>query len=93
MNPRETLTGGEVAAALHLSDRQVRRLRRRFKTEGAEGLLHCSRGRPSPRRLARRLRQRIAALLFRRLNPMQKFIALTMLPTSLGSLPHRMQQR
>src|SRR5216684_5691620 len=57
------VTGGEVAAALHLSDRQVRRLRRRFETEGAEGLLHRSRGRPSPRRLARRLRQRVAGLL------------------------------
>ncbi len=40
------VTGAEVAAALHLSDRQVRRLRRRFETEGAEGLLHRSRGRP-----------------------------------------------
>jgi len=39
------VTGAEVAAALHLSDRQVRRLRRRFETEGAEGLLHRSRGR------------------------------------------------
>jgi transposase len=57
------VTGAEVAAALHLSDRQVRRLRRRFETEGAEGLLHRSRGRPSLRRLARRLRQRVAALL------------------------------
>src|SRR5216684_1503745 len=57
------VTGAEVAAALHLSDRQVRRLRRRFETEGAEGLLHRSRGRPSRRRLARRLRQRVALLL------------------------------
>src|SRR5229473_2044921 len=57
------VTGGEVAAALHLSDRQVRRLRRRFETEGAEGLLHRSRGRPSRRRLARRVRQRVALLL------------------------------
>src|SRR5882672_2111055 len=57
------VTGAEVAAASHLSDRQVRRLRRRFETEGAEGLLHRSRGRPSPRRLARRLRQRVATLL------------------------------
>jgi len=57
------VTGAEVAAALHLSDRQVRRLRRRFETEGAEGLVHRSRGRPSRRRLARRLRQRVAALL------------------------------
>src|SRR6266581_2507687 len=57
------VTGVEVGAALHLSDRQVRRLRRRFETEGAEGLVHRSRGRPSRRRLARRLRQRVAALL------------------------------
>src|SRR6266849_3117475 len=57
------VTGTEVAAALHLSDRQLRRLRRRFETEGAEGLLHRSRGRPSPRRLARRLRQQVARLL------------------------------
>src|SRR6267143_3231197 len=57
------VTGAEVAAALHLSDRQVRRLRRRFETEGAEGLVHRSRGRPSGRRLARRLHQRVAALL------------------------------
>ncbi len=33
------VTGGE-AAALHLSARQVRRLRRRFEAEGAGGLLH-----------------------------------------------------
>jgi len=57
------VTGGEVAAALHLSERQVRRLRRRFETQGAEGLVHRSRGRPSPRRLAQRLRQRVALLL------------------------------
>ncbi len=57
------VTGGEVAAALHLSERQIRRLRRRFETKGAEGLLHRSRGRPSLRRLAQRLRQRVAALL------------------------------
>src|SRR5882672_10058820 len=57
------VTGGEVAAALGLTERQVRRLRRRFETEGAEGLVHRSRGRPSLRRLARRLRQRVATLL------------------------------
>ena len=57
------VTGGEVAAALGVSERHVRRLRRRFETAGAEGLVHRSRGRPSPRRLARRLRQRVAALL------------------------------
>jgi transposase len=57
------VTGGEVAAALRVSERQVRRLRRRFEAEGAEGMVHRSRGRPSPRQLDRRLRQRVAALL------------------------------
>jgi len=57
------VTGREVAMALHLSERQVRRLRRRFEAEGADGLLHRSRGRPSPRRLAPRVRQQVAALL------------------------------
>ena len=53
----------EVAEAMHVSDRHVRRLRRRFEALGAEGLPHRSRGRPSPRRLAPRLRQRVATLL------------------------------
>jgi transposase len=57
------VTGGEVAAALRLSERQVRRLRRRFEQEGAEGLVHRSRGRPSLRRLAQRVRQRVVTLL------------------------------
>jgi transposase len=57
------LRSREVAEALHVSERQVRRLRRRFEARGAAGLLHRSRGRPSPRRLASRLRQRVATLL------------------------------
>lgn len=60
------VTGREVAAALLLSERQVRRLRRRLEAEGTEGLVHRSRGRPSPRRLDGRLRQRVAALLMTR---------------------------
>src|SRR6267143_3523951 len=57
------VTGREVAAALAVTVRQVWRLKRRFESTGAAGLLHRSRGRPSPRRLAARLRQRVAALL------------------------------
>src|SRR5712692_3271712 len=55
--------GREVARALGVTVRQVWRLKRRFEAEGAEGLLHRSRGRPSPRRLAARLRQRVSQLL------------------------------
>ena len=39
------VVGREVAAALRLSERQVRRLRRRFEAAGAAGLPHRSRGR------------------------------------------------
>jgi transposase len=46
------LTNRQVATALRLSDRQVRRLKRRFEAGGPRALLHRSRGRPSPRRLA-----------------------------------------
>ncbi len=57
------VTGREAAAALQLSERQVRRLRRRFEAAGAEGLLHRGRGRSSPRRLVPRLRQQVVRLL------------------------------
>src|SRR3970282_623988 len=56
------VTGGEVALALDVTVRQVWRLKRRFESAGAEGLLHRSRGRPSLRRLAARLRQRVSQL-------------------------------
>jgi transposase len=45
------ITNRQVAEALRLSVRQVRRLKRRFEMEGASGLAHRTRGRPSPRRL------------------------------------------
>jgi transposase len=45
------VTTRQVANALQLSLRQTRRLRRRFESGGAAGLVHRSRGRPSLRRL------------------------------------------
>jgi transposase len=57
------VTGREVATVLDVTVRQVWRLKRRVESAGAAGLLHRSRGRPSPRRLALRLRQRVATLL------------------------------
>ena len=39
------ITGREVAVALGVSERQVRRLRRRFEAGGAQGLVHrCTLG-------------------------------------------------
>jgi transposase len=59
------LRNRQVAAALHMSIRQVQRLKGRFRALGVAGLVHRSRGRPSPRRLAPALRQRVADLMGR----------------------------
>lgn len=57
------ITNRQVAAALGLSLRQVRRLRRRFEAGGARALLHRNRGRPSPRRLAAAVRDESIRLM------------------------------
>lgn len=57
------ITNRQVAEALGLSLRQVRRLRRRFETGGAPALAHRSRGRPSPRRLATAVRDAVVRLM------------------------------
>ena len=49
--PQRPLTNQQVAIALRLSVRQVRRLKRCFEAGGAPALCHRSRGRPSRRRL------------------------------------------
>ena len=56
-------TNAQGAVALRLSIRQVQRLRVRFQAEGVQGLLHRSRGRPAPRRLAAPVIAQIDALL------------------------------
>jgi hypothetical protein len=57
------LSRGEAAAVLGVSERQLRRIVRRFEAEGAEGLLHRSRGRPSNRGIDAAVRARAAALM------------------------------
>jgi transposase len=57
------ITNAQGALALHLTVRQFQRLKVRFAAEGARGLLHRLRGRPSPRRVAAEVRARAAALL------------------------------
>ncbi len=57
------ISNGQGAGALHLSVRQFQRLKRRYAADGAAGLRHRLRGRPSPRRLGLELRARVAALL------------------------------
>jgi transposase len=57
------ITNAEGARALHLTVRQFRRLKQRFRADGARGLLHRGRGRPSPRRVAPTLRAQIVSLM------------------------------
>jgi len=57
------VTNDEGAAALGLSVRQFKRLRRQVRQHGARGVVHGNRGRPSTRRLADRVRQRVHELL------------------------------
>lgn len=55
-------TNREVSVALGLSVRQVQRLKKSFREQGAAGLAHGNRGRPGPHRLDEEVRQRIEKL-------------------------------
>jgi len=57
------ITNRQVAEALRIGVRQVRRLKRRFEQGGAPALVHRSRGRPSPRRLPPRVRDEVSRLM------------------------------
>lgn len=58
------VTQGEAAGLLGLSDRQVRRLVKRVRAEGEDGICHRARGRPSNHRIPTRVKAR-ALRLFR----------------------------
>ncbi len=58
------LTQREAAGLLGLSDRQVRRLVKRVRAEGDDGICHRARGRPSNHRIPKRVKAR-ALQLFR----------------------------
>lgn len=57
------LKTAQVAAALGITVRQVRRLRRRFEQAGPAALAHGNRGRPSPRRLPAAVRDAVLRLM------------------------------
>ena len=56
------MTGREAAEMVGLSLRQVRRLIAAYRKEGAAGLAHGNRGRPSPRRTPEEVRRYILKL-------------------------------
>src|SRR5260221_11566288 len=57
------ISNEQVGRALDLSERQVQRLKGRYRAEGAAGLRHRLRGRPSSRRLPGDVRRRAGELL------------------------------
>ena len=57
------LTNAQVAIALGITVRQVRRLRRRFEQGGPGALAHGNRGRPSPRHLPAAVRETVIRLM------------------------------
>ena len=57
------LKNGQVAAALGLTIRQVRRLKRRFERGGPAALAHGNRGRPSPHRFPVATRETVVRLM------------------------------
>lgn len=60
---RKEVTNVQVARALGLSVRQIRRLRRRLERGGAKALIHGNRGRVSPQRIDEPTGTRVRALL------------------------------
>ncbi len=59
----QTLTLKAAAVLMDVSYRQAKRLYRRYRAAGAQGLQHRSAGRPSNRTTPRRRRQRVLALI------------------------------
>jgi transposase len=57
------LKNAQVAAALGITVRHVRRLKRRFEAGGAGALIHGNRGRPSPRRLPAAVRAAVGQFM------------------------------
>jgi len=60
---RKEIKQGKAAALLKISTRQVKRLKKRVKRDGAKGLVHASRGKPGNRRLSLEVRERIVELV------------------------------
>jgi len=62
----KTLTQAQVSEILGISERQVRRLQRRYEASGAAGLISGHRGKPSNRRYDQTIKQAIMALVKQR---------------------------
>jgi len=57
-----TMTQAEAAELISLSERQIRRIAKRIRQEGDKGICHTARGKPSHRKLPKKLKNRIIRL-------------------------------
>ncbi len=64
----EYINGTEAAKLLHLSVRQIRRLKAMVKESGAKGLIHGNRGAKSHNRINKNEKEKIVGLLHKRYN-------------------------
>jgi transposase len=58
----EQITQAEAARLIDISDRQIRRMIRRIREEGDEGICHRSRGKASNRRIPKKVKERVLKL-------------------------------
>ncbi len=58
----KTITQGQAAKMLGLTDRQVRRIAQRVRSVGSSGICHKSRGRRAHNRIADKVREKVIAL-------------------------------
>jgi len=57
-----TMTQAEAADLISLTERQIRRIVKRIRQEGDKGISHAARGKPSNRKLPKKLKNRIVRL-------------------------------
>ena len=57
-----TMTQAEAADLISLTERQIRRIVKRIRQEGDKGIGHAARGKPSNRKLPKKLKNRIVRL-------------------------------
>src|SRR3972149_9738859 len=65
---KKVVTQKDAACDLDLSDRQIRRVVKRVRKEGGKGILHKSRGKPSPKAIPEAVKAKVLSLYEKRYN-------------------------
>lgn len=86
---RKTLTVSIAANLLHLSTRQIKRLKKVVRMHGASGLVHRNRGRASNRRMPDDERQRIVSIITKKYSDFGPTLAAEHLKDDHGIIRHK----